>query len=223
MAYAGQQLKVTWIFRIENTEEVGITSVSITGAAYDAVPALAAAVGRSSGTAMLGAMSTFMVTTGLQWAAYSQLTDVKIAALDTAGHYLTDADITSDATPESGLAQQVLPQSSVVGSLRTASTLGDANYGRMYLPHTKLELPTDLPTANSTVTGLVSVGFAGFLGAVNDEFNQGPEPGVVSIMSFKGAGLSKGVTRSAIGSVTDTQRRRRNRLTEVYSFSDVAI
>lgn len=221
MAFDREHLEISWIFRVANTEEVAVTGLSTTTAAFDSVAALGAAEAGGWASDLYDTMGVLLVTAGLHWAVYSSLTDVKIAAIDTAGHYLADPVIFSSVAPDVGDDVAVLPQSTVVGSLRTDTTLGAANYGRMYLPHTKLELATGQASANTTVTGLVSIAFGGFIAAVNAITNVGPEPSVVSIMSALGAGTAKPVTRVAIGSVTDTQRRRRNRIPEVYSFTDL--
>ena len=69
---------------------------------------------------------------------------------------------------------------------------------------------------NGTDLAFVRTAAGVFLSAVNDITNTGSDPGLISIMSSKGAGTTKGVTTVAVGNVVDTQRRRRNRLTENY-------
>lgn len=223
MAYDRQQLRVDWIFRIDDTEEVAITGLSISGGTgFNAVEALADIDISSVGSYCINQMAALLEPAPIAWADYSYLTDLKIAALDVNGHYLTDAKVYTPTTPPHGDLTQIVPQSSVVVSLRSPTTLGRANYGRMYLPHCLLPLASTRPWAGSATTEAAVADAATFLNNINDTFNAGDNPGVIQIMSQKAPGISRAVTRVAIGSINDTQRRRRNRLQEAYSFAAVS-
>lgn len=111
------------------------------------------------------------------------------------------------------------PQVSLVAQLRSASPVGLASKGRMYLPGVSVapdatgHVPT--ATANSIATTLRTF-------FDNIETAAG-SPGYV-INASKGrpgvpftAPINKRVTMVRVGNVYDTQRRRRNGLTEIYS------
>ena len=226
MAYDRSHLEVSWIFRIDGTDEVAMTGLSVTGApGFDAVAALLQYDEVVDGQALGQAMTTFLSANPIAWADYSFLTDVKVAAVDVTGHYINTAGnpkIWSADTTFHGTDTQIVPQCSIVLSLRSPTTLGRANYGRMYLPHTLLPLGAGNPSALATTAEEAATKAATFINEVNEIFDTGDDPGVVQIMSSVAPGLSKAVTRVAVGDVNDTQRRRRNRLPENYSFEAVA-
>jgi len=223
MAYDRQQLRVDWIFRVDGTDEIAITGCSVSGAAdFDAAAALENFDTPVDGLTLDTAMQNLLSPAPIAWASYSTLTDIKVAALGTDGLYLVEPKIYSASSPASGSLEQIVPQQSVVLSLRSPTTLGRANYGRMYLPHCLLPLLAGTPTASVATADAAVADAQTFLNIVNDTFNVGSNPAVLQIMSSVGAGLSRGVTRCAIGTVNDTQRRRRNRISEVYSFATVS-
>jgi len=223
MAYDRQFLKVDWIFRIDDTDEIALTGLHITGATdFDAEAALVAYNNTVSGELLNDLMGVMLTTAPYAWADYSTITDIKVAACDTSGHYLVEPKIYSPGTTNGGTLTQILPQSTSVLSLRTPTTLGKANYGRMYLPHTIVPLDNGTPTATfGSATAAVALAQT-MLDGVNNIFNAGAEPGIIQIMSATGTGLSRPVTRCAVGTVNDTQRRRRNQLQEVYAFAAVS-
>jgi len=222
MAYDRQQLRVDWIFRINGTDEIAMTGLSISGATdFDAGDALTAYDTATDGSDLNQAMLVMLGAGRYAWADYSTLTDVKVAALDVNGLYITEAKVFSPPSPGTGNGANIVPQCSVVLSLRSPTTLGRANYGRMYIPHSMMLLAAGTATATTIRAQGCADDSATFLNTVNNTFNVGPNPGVIQIMSNLGTGLSKGVTRCAVGTVNDTQRRRRNRLAELYSFSPV--
>jgi hypothetical protein len=92
----------------------------------------------------------------------------------------------------------------------------------MYLPHCSVTRVTATPFMNGTNIGGVRTAAVAFLDGVNNIMNTGADPSLISIMSSKGTGTTKGVTTVAVGNVLDTQRRRRNRLTENYTSGSVS-
>lgn len=223
MSYDRQALLISWLFAILGEEEVAVTSLHVSGTtSFDAEAALGA-LSTSDQDDLQDAMSTLMSDSDLQWGNFSQATGLKAAALDTSGHYLAEPVTRDIQTPASGSSTGlVYPADTVVVSLRSPSTFGEANRGRMYLPHCAINRVTATPFMNGTAIGNVATAAALFLNTVNDVCNTGPEPGVIQIMSSKGTGTSKGVTSMAIGNVLDTQRRRRNRLVENYTTRSVS-
>ncbi len=222
MTYQKAFLKISWLFAIGGTEEVAETSLncSTTGpGTFDAEAALADMV---DGDAVnLGsAIATVLANSNTLWADYSDLVNIKAAAVGTDGHYLTDAVVFGGVT-NSGNDSQVLPQSSLVVSLRSMEITGDANFGRMYLPHTAALLETGTPRISATRSTDLATLFATFINDVDTVVSGlagAPHP---LIMSTKGTGTNKAIIQVACGRVIDTQRRRRNRLAEDYGFAVV--
>lgn len=224
MAYDRQSLLISWLFDIIGEDEVAITSLHVSGSTtFDAVDALG---GLSTGDldALQVLMSTLMSDSNLLWADFSRATGIKVAALDVTGHYLTDPLVRDIQTPASGSSNgPIYPQDSIVISLRAASTFGQANRGRMYLPHCATIRVSATPFMSGTQLGGLRTAAQTFLNGVNDVTNTGADPAVLQIMSSKGTGTSKGVATLAVGNVLDTQRRRRNRLTENYLTATVSL
>lgn len=110
------------------------------------------------------------------------------------------------------------PQISAVATLISPIARGLASKGRMFLPGTGFSVDTNgrIPTASQTS---LTNNLKTFLRAVNDL----PEDNVILLSSkgrtapLLGAPVMHEVISVRIGNVYDTQRRRRNALTEVYT------
>jgi len=219
--YSGQFLKISWLFVITGTDEVADTSINYTTAPgwTGAAAALAELQTAVVGPDIIGAYSTFMSSTGIQWADYSALVGVKIAAKSTSGLDLASPYVEDSTGGPAGTVGQVLPQSTVVLSLNSGLTFGKGNFGRMYLPHTKMSLSTGFPITSSVNRDQVAEDGAIFINDVTDTINAATTavlfPAIMSQVAPTPSG--KGVTEVRVGGVNDTQRRRRNKLVEAYS------
>lgn len=224
MAYDRESLKVTFSFTVAGSDEIAQTGYKISSVtAFDALAALAE-VDTAFVQARIVEMEDLMDTADLFWGNYSTLASCKVAALNTAGLYMTDAvEADAGAAFAGGNTTTGFAQDSVVLSLRTASTIGQANYGRMYLPHVAPLRTTATPYIASSSVTVIATAARVFCDAQNNAWNAGDEPGAMVIMSSVGAGTTKLVTRVAVGRVVDTQRRRRNKLTENYVFEPVTL
>jgi len=225
MAYGGQFLKITWQFTVKSSDEIADTSLNYTSAPgwTGAVAALAELDDTDLADMRQAYVTEMMDLDHISWADYSVLNSIKVAAISTAGEYLTDPLVAETDTPSDGTAVGVLPQSTVVLSLRSGFTLGKGNYGRMYLPHTTLGTVAETPFANATNTAAIAEAGAAFLNSVSATLNAALTATVFPAIMSQAAGTpSKGVTQVAVGNVTDTQRRRRNRLQETYAFESLA-
>lgn len=222
MAYDRQSLRWSMLYHIDGTEEVAVTSVHTSGATGWAGAEAALAdldMGDVENLATLWLTQHEILT--YQWANYSVFDGIKVAAIDVAGHYLGAPRLYEDTAPTSGEDGFVLPQATVVASLRSPSAVGEANYGRMYLPHSMLT-PQDVTPFGSIVRAQeLATWMAGWIAALGVITESLSSPSLPVIMSSKGAGTAKAITRVAVDTVTDTQRRRRNRLIGSYQFTDV--
>ena len=154
-------------------------------------------------------------TTGAAIGALAQLAYLKLAYLDTDGHYISDPPFTASFGPVSPPVTTTLPpQVSYVVSLRSGLVLGEANYGRMYMPpptwavgqNNGLATVAEVASARNAARTLINGITARIAAQV-----PGARP---CIMSKKGAGTTKSISQIGIGQVLDTQRRRRNKLSE---------
>jgi hypothetical protein len=219
VAYSNQFIKVSYLFTLLGTDEIADTSLNFTSAPgwTGAVTALGE-IQSADRTAIYNAYAPlFSGTTEFRWADYSELTGIKLAAVGTDGTYLTDPVTFEPVSKNTGDDTQVLPQSTIVVSLNTGLNLGGGNRGRMYLPHSRLDVDAGSPLINGAVTNMFAGGAKMFVNAVTAALNANVTATLFpAIMSQVGAGSSKGVTQVRVGDVNDTQRRRRNRLQETY-------
>jgi len=224
MAYDRQFLSLRWGFSIKSSEEIANTGCNFS---LNSLPFLTVATNLASidisvlGPQLLGRMQSLLTGTVFTWFDWSQLRYIRIAAVGTDGHEIGDAKIYEETgTLVSGANSQTgVPQASVCVGLRSGSTTGGANYGRMYIPHTRFNTPSNLAVAaTSTASSGVTV-FKTFLSGVKTDLDAQMVTDLVPfVMSSKVGQASKPVAQIAIGCVTDTQRRRRNRLEETYQF-----
>lgn len=221
MAYDRQHLLVTFQFRVPSTDEFAITTLKLSNSipAWSASAALAELAPLTTvGDQILDAMGDFIENSNLFWADYSFLQLVRIVSVNEAGEEDADALERLQGSARQGGSGGTLPQSSVVCSLRSGSTIGSANFGRMYLPHTRLGMVAATPASNLATTDIVVAAFRSFLNLVTTAVNSGVSIDVRPfIMSNQAPRPSKPVAEVQVGTVTDTQRRRRNQLIEQYS------
>lgn len=235
MTYSGEFLKITWQFTVQASDEIADTSLCYTTApGWTGAVAALAELEDATLVDIRNAYDDFMTAAGvvgLLWADYSQLRSIKVAAISTAGVYLTEPRVSETDTPPEGTASYVTPQSTVVLSLRSGFTIGGGNYGRMYLPHTLMPMTTNTPAAGTGTASAIADAGADFVNAVTTSINadttaivfpaimsQGSGAGVTPVRSPSG----KGVTTVGVGTINDTQRRRRNGLAENTQFATLA-
>jgi len=212
---------ISFLHRIPGSDELAQTSLHITAPTTDPYPAstlqdnwLLAGASVAAGYVELWGASDIIN------ASYSQFFAIKFAAVGTDGHYETDAEIYTLPTAVSGTGSDVLPQSTVVISLRSGSSFGDANFGRMYLPYTRGDNASTWQMSVARAAGIAGVG-ANFVAEINATA-QGIFAGSrVCTLSRKGLGTIKLVEVVGCGRITDTQRRRREQLDENTQFVDV--
>lgn len=228
MSYPGAIIRVSWGFAVANTDEVAQTSLifadpATPSADYGAPIGL---VTDADCDNLLAAMSGLLAT--FLWADYSQLVSLKVAvqkwtttSTGTGWHYSQEPKIREGGTPSAGGSSNVFPQLSPVLSLRSGSTLGKANYGRMYIPHARWNLPAGQATTTTGTALTAATAGATFIDTVNTLMAARYPDVQASIVSTVGTGTVKGVTRVGMGVVLDTQRRRRSQLEEQYQFATV--
>ena len=165
-----------------------------------------------------GAAETFWDALKGRIAAGTRLNSVKVAPVDEDGRYIDDLDsvIYDWETPLRGTGTYVHPpQVSVVASLTTGVRRGNATHGRMYLPLTAVSINSSEFTISVNDRQAIANAVAKLLndtvGAIAD-ITLDPV-----VMSNIGSGTTRTITNVAVGSIPDTQRRRRNRFTEEYT------
>jgi len=165
--------------------------------------------------AIVTAASTFVADNG--WFGTGvKLEYVKLNKINSAGHYENSSaartSLLDPAIGGGGGGSTLPPQVAVCATLLTAHARGKAHKGRIYLPALAGALIT-----YGVGAGTIGGGAAGALGDATHAFIQAinaalPSPNAVSVISSTGE--ANHVTGVAIGSVYDTQRRRRRSLPE---------
>ena len=167
-----------------------------------------------------GAAETFWSAIRATIATGTRLTSAKVAPVDEDGRYIDNMDsvIYDWETPLRGTGSSAHPpQVSVVASLTTGTRRGNATHGRMYLPLTSIPVNADDFTINVASRRIVANAVVGLL---NDSLNNIADISLDPVvMSNIGSGTTRTITTVAVGSIPDTQRRRRNRFTEEYTLS----
>lgn len=176
----------------------------------------------------LGVLFQTMLNTGLDGVfrlnpAGVTFTKVTARAVDIHG-ITTIVEERSDFGATGSAADQHCPnQTALVFTLKT-SRAGKSGKGRVYLP---LLSPAALDAngrISGTVTDHLATNFATFLTAVDAYDHGGAEgPFEIAVQSKVFPGAAAPVTSVAVGNVLDTQRRRRDKLVEVYASVDVVV
>jgi hypothetical protein len=148
---------------------------------------------------------------------------VKAAIIGPDGRYPAAGNSISSlmSTPQPGAGPGFgYPQLTTVVTLNTALLRGKGSVGRMFLPPTSLPIQADGRLATS-VAQLVATASASLITDLN-----GLLDGDVSVFGGgeggTGPGSQRDVTSVRVGRVVDTQRRRRNQLSEDYTTATVS-
>ena len=168
------------------------------------------------------AWATFFSATGSQINSSYRFTQAKCAPIDGNGFTVQNEVLYSvpSGTVAGGVATNTLPgQCALVATLLSDRPRGKASKGRMYLPgYSGGMLSTG--KINTTMTGTIADGLKTFF----DSFAADADVPDELILAAKGTGVAPQLTAQndyvqtiRVGDVVDTQRRRRNGLTESYT------
>jgi len=227
-------LRITWLFDIKNSEEVAVTGVSATepGWTDTACETTFNALTNFHLDALDNAMLAFLTAAnqGLAMAHWGRYTGVKVAAIGADGKYITDPILKMRDVPQIGTQLGPLPQTTVCLSLRALTSIGPATKGRMYIPYSTVIswddtiAPRMLPAYAQNIANRG----AELIGSVNNALEDVPvgRSAACSILQTTPAGSTKPPVSQLIhdvlvGDIVDTQRKRRNRLQEIYSSAAV--
>lgn len=168
--------------------------------------------------ALATAAQAFYCQGGQSMMTYNRLSTIKLALIGTDGKTIGEPKIYDYPNPPAGQATfTVPPQDSIVISLLTDTIRGLANRGRIYAPAGFGDVTSSSGRLNATtVTFLVNKAVT-WINAINTFAQTASPAGIVVINSAVRAGASHPVTGVEVGNLVDTQRRRRNRLSEAYT------
>jgi hypothetical protein len=168
--------------------------------------------------ALAAATSTMFASANLAVCPWNRMTAIKLAPVGTDGHYPPGEDafehIYSGGVAGGAVVSNIIwpPQCSYSVGLQTAALRGRGHIGRFYLPSMAFNV--------NTATGKVG-DLAGSAGAVLrtwiNAINATTDIGTVGVITSLGSGTSRVCTGIRLGQVIDTQRRRRNNISETYT------
>lgn len=202
-----------------------------TGFYVGAVGADAADPGTATASAIAAAWTTFFTATNSHISNYYNTKQVKVSQLETDGDVdLEMIDIYDYGTPIYGVqgGTPLPPQITLALTMTSDNQRGLASKGRMYLPGVNLQLSGTGPTISSTEQGQLATTAQTFFNAVNASTDVAGNiilaskghklPGAVPAVDPYVYVLGKlaNVTGIRLGNVYDTQRRRRNGVSETY-------
>lgn len=222
MSYNGNSLYITWGGAIGNPEvDVWQCGLKISDmSALDAARVLPTA-GQLE-TLLSDVIMPFHSSTATKISDYASVYWAKAAILDEEGHYnqepvvveLPPIDGSGAATSASS------PVQSMVISLSSGGSFGQANHGRFYLPWTTFTVSGD-GTVDDGERAALRVRALTFL----NEFSSWAKTVDINyqlvIMSKVGSGTTKVARVMRVGNVVDVQRRRRNKIVENYVSSEL--
>lgn len=159
------------------------------------------------------AVSAFLATTDLRFPSGFRYIGLKWAPQDANGRYPEGEDAVEwlRPTPLAGNVSGGFPQIALVTSWRTARSRGRASNGRSYWPSVQVVASTTgrFPLAAGTSVAAAAATLISQLEAAGI--------GTPAVMSAVGAGITEPITGVRVGLVMDTQRRRRNGISEEYT------
>jgi hypothetical protein len=170
-------------------------------------------------TLLNGAIKTFHTSAGAAIALPCLLTWAKAALLGLDGKYLLESTY-STVTPAPGAKAAPYtggPQLSGVVTLWSGGTLGQANYGRFYVPWWEAAVDSSARVIAPAIADFQAAALV-LVNGINSWSVANLGAGYrIRIMSKLGGGTTKDATKLRVGNVKDTQQRRRRQLTETYT------
>jgi hypothetical protein len=140
------------------------------------------------------------------------LTWIKVAKIDTTGHYPADhvPGIYNYVTPVAGgAASSGIPQATMAVTLLTAKPRGRASHGRFYLPPCAFPVQADGRLTAGQADGIETLAVT-WIRAIN----AAAEVDACAVFSGLGSGTTALITKCGVGRVIDTMRSRRRALAE---------
>lgn len=175
-------------------------------------------------TLLAGPIKTFHTAAGTAIAVPCLLQWAKAARLDVNGHYVLEpVSATTGPWPGAKAAPYTGgPQLAAAITLWSGGSLGQANYGRFYVPWWEAACDSTARVIAPAVTDMATAAVA-LVDGINTWAGTAIGVGArIRIMSKLGTGSTKLATKVRVGNVKDTQQRRRRQLTEVYSMGTIA-
>jgi hypothetical protein len=202
MPFPRSHLYITWFGDAWTTQEEWQFGLRVDRATQPTIPEV---------TSLAAAGTGFITDPAFQISNKVRYLGCKAALLDTQGRYANGGDAVEYQLPSpvGGISSDAAyPQISLAVSTRSDRNRGYASKGRFYPPVT-CQAPGPSGRIGQGIAATAATVAAAFVAEVN-EIMGAP----VSIFSSVGAGAVEPVTRIRVGQVVDTQRRRREQISE---------
>lgn len=166
--------------------------------------------------------SNYISNTQMDIPTAATLDYIKLAVIGTDGQYLVDAHTWEPVDVNGGQSRGYVPQVSLVMTLQSDKRTDPGKYGRFYLPTV---VPTTAGNYRPGGTAVKASLTANLLAALNRRVRGGladvrvQPAAVTSASNFSGP--YRPFTTVKVGNVFDTQRRRRNKIGEIYELAPV--
>lgn len=208
MTYPSSHLRVTWFGDAWMQQEEWSTGLRLDGTTLPTTAQM---------DALDTAFQTLFSSSAAKTSYGARYWGVKVAPQNSEGLYGETGQAVEKIRPAVHFTANSggLPQATLAVTLTTGTLRGLANEGRMYLPATS-HLPSDdgrITLAQADALRSVVVDFIVAVNAVG--------LGPVTVFSKVGTGAKRAVNGVRVGRVIDTQRRRRNQISEEYRYAAV--
>ena len=163
------------------------------------------------------AANTFYRQSNLGLAAYNTFDYIKLALIGEDGKQIGEPKIKYFTGSINGNGpSSMAPQNSIVVTLGTGVPRGAGSKGRIYLPAGFADVTGSTGKLSTAACESIRDKTIVWIKSINAQTALTGYPAAVSVISTARPGLNLVVDRVSVGNLVDTQRRRRNKLTEIY-------
>lgn len=222
MARPAESIKVTIRLKISGQGEYGQTQLTlgVPGGSLTAATVVSSLTNTDLAAVNTAFASRLGAISGLNRAVWAEYNMVKVAPLQTNGKYSGEPKVlnTSGAF---GTDTAGIPQSTVAVTLLTASPHRWGKKGRMYLPFVRADMSGTTPFIGGTTAQAIADGMRLFVNDIN-ALAAAWQTGLCAIVPHEHPGTNFYAVNSVyVGTVVDTQKRRRAQLAETYYHHDL--
>jgi hypothetical protein len=147
---------------------------------------------------------------------------IKYAIIGSDFKYIGDAAVYDFPTPiNGGSTGSIETQRSLAVSFKTAVTRGPSSNGRFYIPAYRLGVGTNGRVTTTDQEDLLAAAIT-FVDDLNFAVHGAGYPAHLSVVSQVNGGSFSWVEKVRIGDVIDSQRRRKNKMKEIYVEGNLA-
>lgn len=218
MAYAWNFIKLTWGGSLANDEEIWTCGMHFANQNADVIGGAWTSIDETVMTNIADAIRTMHTTSGLAIPQGVRLEWVKVALIGRDGKYEQAPKEFILSTPAGGATSaSYAPQLSTVITLQSDKYKDPGKFNRYYVPSLG---PVGAPNYKytSAMTAEMAETHATMIDSLNNIFNSlSGQMGLRAAAVNQQTSTYEYITKVKVGSIVDTQRRRRNKLVEEYS------